>query len=315
MGWACGSSPRGSTWGSQPRRRATAKSSPPVFWPATTIRPLRRQRDRVAERRGPEVDGRLAGGAERGVRRAVGVQARDRDVLAGLRVAGDDDLAVRLQRRAARRGRRATPKSIVAVPPLPKPVSGEPSGFRRVTVIVALPPALPATTILRSGCTSTALTLPPPGSVTRPSPPKSGSSAAGRAQPRHHGAGGRRPSGDEDAPVGLARHRLAEFGAAEVDRRDAGGAEGRVERAVGVQARDLDVAALGPREAAEQDLAVRRHDHGGGAADRAPAEDLLAVAVEAGVERAVGLQAHDGGLSGRESPASTILPSGCSAAP
>ena len=37
--------------------------------------------------------------------------------------------------------------------------------------------ALPATTILRSGCTATAVALPPPASVTRPPLPKSGSSA------------------------------------------------------------------------------------------------------------------------------------------
>ena len=73
-------------------------------------------------------------------------------------------------------GLASEPKATVVVPPVPNVASSEPSGFRRVTVIVALPFALPATTMLRSGCTSTALRLPPPGSVTRPSPPKSGSS-------------------------------------------------------------------------------------------------------------------------------------------
>jgi hypothetical protein len=80
-----------------------------------------------------------------------------------------------------------------------------------------------------------------------------------------------------------------------------------VEGAVGLEPRDLDVAPLGAREAAEQELAVRRHDHGRDAADGAPAEELAPVAVEARVERAVGLQAHDGGLqarvSGQDDPA------------
>ena len=70
--------------------------------------PVGRARHREAERGDAEVDGRLAGGAEVGVQRSVGVQARDRDVLGGLRVAGDDDLAVRLQHDAGRDvGRRA----------------------------------------------------------------------------------------------------------------------------------------------------------------------------------------------------------------
>ena len=68
------------------------------------------------------------------------------------------------------------PKSIVAVPSPSNVASSEPFGSNRLTTIIALMLALPATTILPSGCTSTALTPPPPGSVTRPPLPKSGSS-------------------------------------------------------------------------------------------------------------------------------------------
>ena len=125
VGWACGSSTRGPTCPSQPSRRATAKSSAPVFWPATTMRPLG-PRDRDAERGEAEVDGRLAGGSERGVERAVGVEAGDRDVLVGLRVAGDDDLAVRLQHHVAGEVG-GEPKSIVAVPSPSNVVSSAPS--------------------------------------------------------------------------------------------------------------------------------------------------------------------------------------------
>jgi hypothetical protein len=67
------------------------------------------------------------------------------------------------------------PKSIVAVRSPSNVASGEPFGRRRVTVIIWLPFALPATTIRRSGCTSTARTLPVPN-ISRPSPSKSGSS-------------------------------------------------------------------------------------------------------------------------------------------
>jgi hypothetical protein len=89
-------SPRGFL--GQPSRRATAKSrARPLAGdndPAVGL-----ERDRVAGRGGAEVDGRLPGGAERGVGRSVGVEARDGD--AGLRGPDDDDLAVRLQHRAA----------------------------------------------------------------------------------------------------------------------------------------------------------------------------------------------------------------------
>ena len=124
---------------------------------------------------------------------------------------------------------------------------------------------------------------------------------ARRAQPRHHGAGGGRPSGDHDPPVGLAGQCPAEVVAAEVDRGDARGGEGRVQRTVGLEPRDLDVPALGAREAADQELAVGGHHHGRGAADRSPADHLPAVAVEGGVQRAVGLQPHHGDLQARVS--------------
>ena len=191
------------------------------------------------------------------------------------------------------------PKSIAAVPSPSNVVSRAPLGINRVTIIIALMLALPARTILRSGCTSTALALPPPGSVTRPPLPKSGSSApVARSRATTAPAAVERPattmrpsawraiaspkSSPPKSTVAMPPVR-----------------ERRVQRAVGLQARDLDVPALGAREAAEQDLAVRRHDHGGSAADRAPAEGLPAVAVEGRVERAVGLQAHDGDLQAR----------------
>jgi hypothetical protein len=124
---------------------------------------------------------------------------------------------------------------------------------------------------------------------------------AARAQPRDRCAAERGLTGDEKAAVGLACQREAELGAAEVHRGPAGGAEGLVQRSVRIQAGDLHVAALGPREAAHEQLAVGQHEHVRRVAERPPAERLLAVAVEAGVERAVAVQPRDGDVEVRAS--------------
>ena len=170
-----------------------------------------------------------------------------------------------------------------------------------MTTIVALMLALPATTILPVGLHATAVALPPPASVTRPPLPKSGSSApVARSRATTAPAAVERPvttirpsawrasaSPKSSPPKSIvAMPPVANVGSS---------------APLGLQPRDLDVPALGAGEAADQELAVGRHHHGRGAADRAPADEPAAVAVEGGVQRAVGLQAHDGDLQARVS--------------
>ena len=216
---------------SQPSRRATAKSSPPVLWPATTIRPFGWSATALPNVATPKSTVAFPPAPNVASGRSVGVEARDRDVLGGLRVAGDDDLAVRLQHRVAARSA-SDPKSIVAVPSPSNVVSSEPFGLQArdghhlASARVARDDDL-AVRLHQHGARAAA-----PGQRHAAVAAEVRVERAGRPQPRDHGAGGRRPAGHEDAPVGLARHRLAEVVAAEVDRGVAAGAERRVERAV-----------------------------------------------------------------------------------
>ena len=211
VGWACGSSTRGSTWRSQPRRRATAKSSPPVFWPATTIRPFGASATALPNVAAPKSTVALPPAPNAGVERSVGVQARDGDVLAVLRVAGDDDLAVRLARRAAERvGERAEGdrrRAAAAEARVERAVGLQArDGHRRAPARVARDDDV-AVGLHEHGVDAAAA-----GQRHAPVAAEVRVEHAGRAQPRDHGAGGRRPSDDEDAPVGLAGDRLAELG-------------------------------------------------------------------------------------------------------
>ena len=139
-----------------------------------------RQRDAVGDVVGAEVGDRRAAVPERGVERAVGRVAREGDVLA--RGAGDDDPAVRAGSRARGRRRLRVPRSVVTMPSVPKLVVERAVGVvadeREVAVDAVAASANPATTILPSGWTATALAWSPPprmSVLTIPPLPKPGS--------------------------------------------------------------------------------------------------------------------------------------------
>ena len=111
------------------RRRSAGRRRRCARWPAA--------RPRCRRWRAPKSTVALPPVPNAGVGRAVGVEARDRDLLVGLRVARDDDLAVRLERgvvgdvRPSRRSRWSPCRRCR------RSGSGKPLDNSRVTVIVS----------------------------------------------------------------------------------------------------------------------------------------------------------------------------------
>ena len=209
----------------------------------------------------------------------------------------------------------AAPGPPITVPPLPKEVSGVPSGLNRTRTTLEWPvrpsvPMAPPATILPSGWTTAALNISKPveagGHVQghQALAPEGLVRGAADGEPLDGEVGEVAPAGGvrgaahpEDLAVGLDRQVGCGYRAArEADRRAAARPEGRVQAPVGKQAHHA-------RVAADQDVAGADHDHRAGSAQRVLARggqahvgDRRPVVAEAGVDAAGGAARSERGL-------------------
>ncbi len=177
------------------------------------------------------------------------------------------------------------PKPAVALPPVANAPSRAPAGVKRA-IAKSSPPALavpPARTIAPSGCSaaarptscppkSTVVFPPAPNEVSRP--PLGLSRAIGKIAGT---CARRRVPGEDRLAVGLHHHRIRTVISAEVERDLAARAEGRVDRAIGIQPRGGEVVPAGARRrvAGDDDPAIGLKRRPAGVVIPAEVDDLV----------------------------------------